>query len=107
MHLAAFGALRKAECGWDQSMNKKVEACTDHGCVSLYSPSIAMYSHLIDSKVDAEARVSSGEPQGAAFKGDGRAVCLTGTLDISLGLIVSLSPFCLKGSAAMLSSSGP
>lgn len=101
MHLAAFGALRKAECGWDQSMNKKVEACTDHGCVSLYSPSIAMYSHLIDSKVDA------GEPEGAAFKGDRRAVCLTGTLDTSLGLIVSLSPFCLKGSAAMLSSSGP
>lgn len=68
--------------------------------------SIPMTNRSVDNVMETEARVSSGRPEGGVSEGSGGR-CAKLTLNTSLGLIVSLSPFCLKGSAATLSSSGP
>lgn len=48
----------------------------------------------------------NGRLEGGVSKGDPSAACCSRTRDTSLGLITSLSPFCLRGSASMLSSCG-
>lgn len=48
----------------------------------------------------------NGRLEGGVSKGDPSAACCSRTRDTSLGLITLLSPFCLRGSASMLSSCG-